>query len=212
MPSICRSRATQRRFWRRRATRRATASRWTSIWSPPTSAARKLLVADMDSTIINVECLDELADMAGLKPQDRRHHRTRHARRAGIRGGAARARGHAQGPEAVDALERTYAERVRLNPGAKILLATMRAHGAHTMLVSGGFGFFTRRVAEAAGFHVERGNTLAGRRRGADRRSRHADPGPRSQAAGAGRSRRDSSKHRLCRDAWRWATAPTTWR
>jgi phosphoserine phosphatase len=57
-------------------------------------------------------------------------------------------------------LERTYAERVRLNPGAKSLLATMRVHGAHTMLVSGGFGFFTRRVAEAAGFHVERGNTL----------------------------------------------------
>ena len=49
---------------------------------------------------------------------------------------------------------------MRLNPGAKSLLATMRANGAHTMLVSGGFGFFTRRVAEAAGFHVERGNTL----------------------------------------------------
>jgi len=60
----------------------------------------------------------------------------------------------------LDALERTYAERVRLNPGAKSLLATMRFHGAHTMLVSGGFGFFTRRVAEAAGFHAERGNTL----------------------------------------------------
>jgi phosphoserine phosphatase len=58
------------------------------------------------------------------------------------------------------ALERTYAERVRLNPGAKNLLATMRAHGAHTMLVSGGFGFFTRRVAEAAGFHAEQGNIL----------------------------------------------------
>jgi phosphoserine phosphatase len=58
------------------------------------------------------------------------------------------------------ALEKTYTERVRLNPGAKSLLATMRANGAHTMLVSGGFGYFTRRVAEAAGFHVERGNTL----------------------------------------------------
>ncbi|HEY5083623.1 MAG TPA: HAD-IB family phosphatase, partial [Rhizomicrobium sp.] len=51
-------------------------------------------------------------------------------------------------------------ERVRLNPGAKSLLATMRKNGAHTMLVSGGFGFFTSRVAEAAGFHAERGNTL----------------------------------------------------
>jgi phosphoserine phosphatase len=60
----------------------------------------------------------------------------------------------------LDALERTYAERVRLNPGARSLLATMRANGAHTMLVSGGFGYFTQRVAQAAGFHVERGNTL----------------------------------------------------
>jgi phosphoserine phosphatase len=60
----------------------------------------------------------------------------------------------------LSALERTYAERVRLNPGAKSLLATMRAHGAHAMLVSGGFGYFTARVAEAAGFHAERGNRL----------------------------------------------------
>jgi phosphoserine phosphatase len=60
----------------------------------------------------------------------------------------------------LSALEKTYAERVRLNPGAKSLLATMRAQGAHTMLVSGGFGYFTRRVAQDAGFHVERGNTL----------------------------------------------------
>jgi phosphoserine phosphatase len=60
----------------------------------------------------------------------------------------------------LDALERTYVERVRLNPGARSLLATMRANGAHTMLVSGGFGYFTKRVAEAAGFHVERGNIL----------------------------------------------------
>jgi phosphoserine phosphatase len=60
----------------------------------------------------------------------------------------------------LEALEKTWLERVRLNPGAKSLIATMRAHGAHTMLVSGGFGYFTRRVAEAAGFHAERGNTL----------------------------------------------------
>jgi phosphoserine phosphatase len=60
----------------------------------------------------------------------------------------------------LSALERTYTERVRLNPGAKSLLATMRANGAHTLLVSGGFGYFTQRVAQAAGFHAERGNTL----------------------------------------------------
>lgn len=120
---------------------------------------KKLLIADMDSTIINVECLDELADMAGLKPQIAAI--TERAMRGELEFEAAlRERvGMLKGLK-LDALERTYVERVRLNPGAKHLLATMRAHGAHTMLVSGGFGFFTRRVAEAAGFHVERGNTL----------------------------------------------------
>jgi phosphoserine phosphatase len=120
---------------------------------------KKLLVADMDSTIINVECLDELADMAGLKPQIAAI--TERAMRGELEFEAAlRERvGMLKGLN-LSALEKTYAERVRLNPGAKSLLATMRAHGAHTMLVSGGFGYFTRRVAQDAGFHVEHGNTL----------------------------------------------------
>ena len=120
---------------------------------------KKLLLADMDSTIINVECLDELADMAGLKPRIAAI--TERAMRGEIEFEAALKErvGLLKGLK-LDALERTYAERVRLNPGAKNLLATMRANGAHTMLVSGGFGYFTQRVAEAAGFHVERGNTL----------------------------------------------------
>lgn len=120
---------------------------------------KKLLVADMDSTIINVECLDELADMAGLKPQIAAI--TERAMRGELEFEAALKErvGMLKGLK-LDALERTYAERVRLNPGAKSLLATMRANGSHTMLISGGFGFFTARVAEAAGFHVERGNTL----------------------------------------------------
>src|SRR3984957_6376822 len=120
---------------------------------------KRLLVADMDSTIINVECLDELADMAGLRPQIAAI--TERAMRGEIEFEAAlRERVGLLKGLPLSALEKTYAERVRLNPGAKNLLATMRAHGAHTMLVSGGFGYFTRRVAEAAGFHVERGNTL----------------------------------------------------
>ncbi len=120
---------------------------------------KKLLVADMDSTIINVECLDELADMAGLKPQIAAI--TERAMRGELEfESALRERVGMLKGLPLSALERTYAERVRLNPGAKSLLATMRANGAHTMLVSGGFGFFTQRVAEAAGFHVERGNVL----------------------------------------------------
>jgi phosphoserine phosphatase len=120
---------------------------------------KKLLVADMDSTIINVECLDELADMAGLKPQIAAI--TERAMRGELEfEGALRERVSMLKGLKLDALEKTWLERVRLNPGAKSLIATMRAHGAHTMLVSGGFGYFTRRVAEAAGFHAERGNTL----------------------------------------------------
>jgi phosphoserine phosphatase len=120
---------------------------------------KKLLIADMDSTIINVECLDELADMAGLKPEIAAI--TERAMRGELEFEAALKErvGMLKGLK-LDALERTYAERVRMNPGAKSLLATMRANGAHTMLVSGGFGYFTQRVAQAAGFHVERGNTL----------------------------------------------------
>src|ERR1700722_2053635 len=120
---------------------------------------KKLLVADMDSTIINVECLDELADMAGLKPKIAAI--TERAMRGELEFEAAlRERvGMLKGLK-LDALEKTWLERVRLNPGAKSLLATMRAQGAHTMLVSGGFGYFTQRVAQAAGFHAERGNTL----------------------------------------------------
>jgi phosphoserine phosphatase len=120
---------------------------------------KTLLVADMDSTIINVECLDELADMAGLKPRiaaiTEKAMRGELEFEAALRERVAMLKGLG-----LEALQRTYDERVRLNPGAKNLLATMRAHGAHTMLVSGGFGFFTKKVAEAAGFHEERGNIL----------------------------------------------------
>jgi phosphoserine phosphatase len=120
---------------------------------------KKLLVADMDSTIINVECLDELAGIAGLKPKiaaiTERAMKGEIAFESALRERVGMLKGLP-----LSALEKTYAERVRLNPGAKSLIATMRAHGAHTLLVSGGFQYFTRRVAEAAGFHAERGNTL----------------------------------------------------
>ena len=60
----------------------------------------------------------------------------------------------------IEALGRVYAERVRLNPGARVLVHTMRAHGAHTLLVSGGFTYFTSRVADDAGFDEHQGNRL----------------------------------------------------
>jgi phosphoserine phosphatase len=120
---------------------------------------KRLLVADMDSTIINVECLDELADFAGLKAEISAI--TERAMRGELAfEGALRERVGMLKGLPVEALQRAYDERVRLNPGARILVRTMAAHGARCALVSGGFTFFTSRVAEAAGFHTERANTL----------------------------------------------------
>ena len=120
---------------------------------------KKLLVADMDSTIIACECLDEIAAMAGFGARVAAI--TERAMRGEIAfEPALRERVALLKDLPVGALERVYAERVRLNPGARALTATMRAHGAHTLLVSGGFTFFTRRVAQAAGFDAEQANVL----------------------------------------------------
>jgi phosphoserine phosphatase len=126
----------------------------------PTRHRRKrLLVADMDSTIINVECIDELADFAGVKSEVAAI--TARAMRGEIDfEGALRARVALLKdlPEAV--LDRCYAERVRLNPGAETLVRTMARDGARTALISGGFTFFSSRVALAAGFHDNAANVL----------------------------------------------------
>ncbi len=126
---------------------------------PAAGRRKRLLVADMDSTIINVECLDELADFAGLKAEISAI--TERAMRGELPfEGALRERvGMLKGLR-VTALQQAYDERVRLNPGARTLVRTMAANGARCVLVSGGFTFFTRRVAEAAGFHADRANTL----------------------------------------------------
>lgn len=126
---------------------------------PVEGRRKKLLVADMDSTIINVECLDELADFAGLKAEiatiTERAMRGELEFEPALRQRVGKLKGLA-----LDALQRTYDERVRLNPGAATLVKTMAAHGARCVLVSGGFTFFTSRVAEAAGFHANRANVL----------------------------------------------------
>lgn len=120
---------------------------------------KRLLVADMDSTIITCECLDELADMAGLKPKVAAI--TERAMRGDIPfAGALRERVALLKGLSLEALERVYRERVRLTSGAKVLVATMKAQGAHTLLVSGGFGFFTERVAALAGFDAQQANRL----------------------------------------------------
>lgn len=126
---------------------------------PSEDRRKRLLIADMDSTIIGCECIDELADMAGLKPKVAAI--TERAMRGELNFPAAlRERVALLKGLPLEAVARVYAERVRLNKGARALTATMRAHGAHTLLVSGGFTFFTARVAEDAGFETHQGNSL----------------------------------------------------
>ncbi|MBM3733213.1 MAG: phosphoserine phosphatase SerB [Acidimicrobiia bacterium] len=119
---------------------------------------KKLLVADMDSTIVAGEMLDELADFANLKAEvaaitaramngEIEYKDSLRARVALLKGLNA------------DYLEKTFA-RARLNPGAATLVATMRAHGAHTFLVSSGFRYFTSRIGALAGFDAETGNEV----------------------------------------------------
>jgi len=126
---------------------------------PAAGRRKRLLIADMDSTIINVECIDELADFAGVK--DKVSEITERAMRGELDFEAALRERVAmlKGLPLAD-LQRAYDERVRLNPGARTLVRTMTAHGAKAFLVSGGFSFFTSRVAKAAGFDANRANIL----------------------------------------------------
>ena len=126
---------------------------------PSANRRKRLLIADMDSTIIGCECIDEIADIAGLKPQisaiTERAMRGELNFETALRERVALLKGL---PES--ALQQAYVERVRLNPGARTLVETMKANGAHTALVSGGFTFFTERVGAAAGFQTRRANEL----------------------------------------------------
>jgi len=117
-----------------------------------------LLVADMDSTIVTTETLDELAAFAGLK--ERIAAITRRAMNGELDFSAAlRERVGLLKGLPLAALEQSWAATV-LMPGACELVATMRAHNATTALVSGGFSFFTSRVAASVGFHSHRSNVL----------------------------------------------------
>jgi phosphoserine phosphatase len=128
------------------------------VCTPAHGRRKSLLIADMDSTIVTGETLDELADFAGLKVRiaaiTARAMNGELDFKAALRERVAMLRGLS-----LDALERTW-ERVHLTAGARELVATMRAHGAYAALVSGGFSFFTSRVAALCGFDEHRSNVL----------------------------------------------------
>lgn len=126
---------------------------------PAAQRRKRLLVADMDSTIITCECLDEIADMAGLKAEIAAITERAMAGEIDFEDALLERVGRLAGLESA-ALQRVFDDRVRLTPGATTLVHTMAAHGARCVLVSGGFDFFTARVAAAVGFSAHRANRL----------------------------------------------------
>src|SRR3954469_10667004 len=120
---------------------------------------KRLLVADMDSTIIGQECIDELADYAGLKDQVARI--TERAMQGEIDfSGALKERVRLLAGLDERALSRCLDERVHITDGAETLVQTMRAGGASCLLVSGGFLSFANPIAEAVGFDQVKANRL----------------------------------------------------
>lgn len=126
----------------------------------PVAHRRKaLLIADMDSTIIQQECIDEIAEHAGCRDEiaaiTERAMRGELDFEAALRERVSMLKGL---PEHV--LQETFDTKITLTPGAKILVATMNRSNAVTALISGGFTFFTTRVGAAAGFRETQANTL----------------------------------------------------
>ncbi|MHA1164754.1 MAG: phosphoserine phosphatase SerB [Alphaproteobacteria bacterium] len=123
------------------------------------SRRKRLLVADMDSTLIGQECIDEIAELVGLKPKisaiTERAMRGELEFEPALRERVALLKG-------VDekALQTIFDNQITLNTGARTLARTMVTHGARAVIVSGGFTYFTSRIAEAAGFDANQANEL----------------------------------------------------
>jgi phosphoserine phosphatase len=118
-----------------------------------------LLVMDMDSTFISIECIDEIADMCNLKPQVAAI--TESAMRGEIEfAESLRRRVKLLAGLHQSALQRVVDERLKLNPGAQQLVDTCKRHGIKTMLVSGGFDFFAERLQAMTGLDYTRANSL----------------------------------------------------
>ena len=119
----------------------------------------KLVLCDMDSTMIAQECLDELADFVGKKPEIVAI--TERAMAGELDFDAAlRERVSMLKGLSTETLEACFETSISLNAGAKTFIQTQRKHGARCVLVSGGFTYFTKRVGKACGFHANYGNSL----------------------------------------------------
>lgn len=120
---------------------------------------KRMLLADMDSTMIEQECIDELAEVAGVGAHVKAITARAMNGELDFEGALNERVGLLKGLDA-SVIDKVLAERITLMPGGITLLATMRAHGAHAALVSGGFTAFTARVSEMLGFDENRANTL----------------------------------------------------
>ena len=129
------------------------------VVQPQAVRRKKLFLADMDSTMIGQECIDELADYAGLKAHvaaiTERAMRGEIEFEPALRERVALLRGLPSG-----VVDEVLKKRITLTPGGRELVATMRAHGAWTCLISGGFTLFSNAVADMIGFQENRANQL----------------------------------------------------
>jgi phosphoserine phosphatase len=129
------------------------------VVQPAAGRRKHLFLADMDSTMIEQECIDELADFVGLKPRiaaiTERAMRGEIAFEPALRERVGLLKGLP-----VSVVDDVLEKRITLTPGARTLVATMRAHGAFTCLVSGSFTLFTDRIAKLIGFDETRANRL----------------------------------------------------
>lgn len=130
-------------------------------FEPPLSLASfKVIAFDMDSTLINIECIDEIADAVGRKAE------VAAITEAAMRGEIADFKESLRRRVALlqgvpyGALQEVYDQRLRVNPGAPELIDACKAAGLSTLLVSGGFTFFADRVRERLGMHHARSNVL----------------------------------------------------
>ncbi len=129
------------------------------VVQPQAARRKKLFLADMDSTMIGQECVDELADFAGLKAHVAAI--TERAMRGEIEfEPALRERVALLKGLSVSTIDEVLKKRITPTPGGRELVATMRAHGAYTCLISGGFTLFTSAVAAMIGFQENRANEL----------------------------------------------------
>ena len=130
-----------------------------AVCTPVNGRRKKILISDMDSTIINQECIDELGEAVGFGSQIREITAALVHGKVSVADAMRQRLAMLKGME-YHLLESVYENRISLKPGAQTLVQTMRHHGAFCILVSGGFTFFTSRIAERIGFHQHQGNEL----------------------------------------------------